>query len=129
MASFTIDAILAVSLLMIFLIWITAMPIKSFNSSEHIFANDVLISMDKLGILKTLNITQINSVLNSSIDNSKYYLIIDEYDADTLAKIGNESCGYELESDNDIDMAERWFYLRNGTEISRFYDAKLYLWR
>ncbi len=132
---FSLDAILAVLVLIIFLSTFSFLSAQAEqdNYSNILLnkqANDLLTVLDKTGELSTLNASYINNSINSTLPSNIYWNIELEYYNYTegFEKLGNFSIGYIYSNQNTVAFAQREFLVFTNNSIQYFGIARLNLW-
>lgn len=132
---FSLDAIFAVIILMIFL---TAFVFLSAQAEEDPYtslilkkqANDALIVLDKGGNLSTLNSTLISDSLNNLLSSSlDWNMEIDYYNySGGFVHEGNLSLGNSTQNIEIYAHAQREFLVFESGTIKNYGTARLTLW-
>ncbi|MFH2105779.1 MAG: hypothetical protein ABII22_00835 [Candidatus Micrarchaeota archaeon] len=130
MVNFTVDALFAVLIAIIFLFAIGGFISETDKFQDSYVINDILIVLDKQNTLSTFDSATINNSLDILLD-ANYRLEITTYNATSFALLRNMAIGQNLPQINDYEImtADRYFVQSAGNRIQNLSKARLYAWR
>ncbi len=135
---FTIDALMAILLLAVFLAYFQSFPSPAASTRSlalSMQANDALAALDKNATLASANASRINSTLSSLLDNqTRWSISVQYYNYTTVFNLNqtvslNSTAGPPLSSARSFSAARRTFVVMQNNTARYYGAATLQLWQ